>query len=289
MPGMCKTTEEPFLFILLLMKSPFKEDSALEAPVTQQSHIRIAFRFEMWLISWSPGGFGYLTVVSFALNSGTVKHTAAELVKSFSSPPLSPGLGKIKATPGSLPYQCQFDCWCYIQEKPNNRTQHHTRRLSLLPTQTPEQPQCDSTRPGLQRVSLDTHRNVLQAIQLCSSLALTRPFLALLPQVLFSNPKTCSISKGLLTAQGVSLVWASLWSAPCSYGDTYRAQTGQMRLCCAGARRWPTHAAALVLCWAQHLLRCLRRVKPCSCLSYWANFCWFLFVFHLCSLLSSAS
>lgn len=47
MPGMCKTTKEPFLFILLLMKSPFKEDSALEALGTQQSPFRIAFYFEM--------------------------------------------------------------------------------------------------------------------------------------------------------------------------------------------------------------------------------------------------
>lgn len=93
MPGMCKTTKEPFLFILLLMKSPFKEDSALEASATRESPFRIAFRFEMRLISQSPGGFGYLTILSFALNSRTVMRTAAKPVKPFSSLLLSPGSG----------------------------------------------------------------------------------------------------------------------------------------------------------------------------------------------------
>lgn len=60
MPGMCKTTKEPFLFALLLMKSPFKDNSALEVSATLQSPIRIAFLFGMRLISGSPGGFGYL-------------------------------------------------------------------------------------------------------------------------------------------------------------------------------------------------------------------------------------
>lgn len=189
-----------------------------------QSPLRIVFRFEMWLISQSPGGFAYLTAVSFALNSRTVTGTIAQLAKPFSSPPLSPGSGQIKATPGLLPYQCNLTVnftWKKNQTTKPTATQndYHHYPHKFRSNHSVIQP--DLGCP----VYLWTWTGEVSSCAVVQYFsALTCPFLFYIVSMnFFFFPLICCSITRCYWQQGGSLVWVGLWAAPCTYGNTYRA------------------------------------------------------------------
>lgn len=176
-------------------KSHFCSHYSLWKPFSKtqfQNPFRTVFHFEMPLISQSPGGFVYLTVLRFALNSWTVTGMATELAEPFFSLPLSPGSGEIKATPGLLPYQCNLTVNFTLKKNQTTKliTTHNDYRH--YPHECRSNHNVIQPDPAAVCISGHTQQQFL-VMQFCSSLLLWSVLLSLHRfYSFFFTPVTCT-------------------------------------------------------------------------------------------------